>query len=248
MINLFTMKILVLLVVIGISQVPVFSQNKTDNPVKDPKEINIQQKTDNITNYNLKNKIKQPAEAEGENLFSTVEQGGPLMIVIIILGLIGLTIIVERIYFYLKSGLWKKSELETYLSDVVDKSNSRYKEQLDDELRDAFQLYINSAEKGMALLNGIGNIAPIFGFLGTVIGMIGAFAAIAAATTVNAKVVAVGIQVALVTTAGGLIVAAPMLAVFHFFNHLIQNIYKFADEIIFVKTTNLPSILVDKEQ
>jgi biopolymer transport protein ExbB len=70
------------------------------------------------------------------------------------------------------------------------------------------------------------------GFLGTVLGMIQAFAAIAAASTVNAKVVAVGIQIALTTTAGGLIVAAPTLIVFYLLSHLIQNRYAKAEEVI----------------
>jgi len=223
-----------------ILQIAVYAVTETDEK---PAESTIQQ---NITENN--NSLPSESEYEGENLYATIKQGGPLMVFIFILGLIGLTIIVERVIFYFRSGIWKKNKLEIYMSEIAGKSDSKFKEQLDDELRDAFQLYVNRAEKGMALLNGIGNIAPIFGFLGTVIGMIGAFASIAAATTVNAKVVAVGIQMALVTTAGGLVIAAPLLACFHFFNHMIQNIYKYADEIIFEKTTNLPSILSGKEE
>ena len=165
------------------------------------------------------------------------------MIVILLFALIALTIIIERIIFYIRTGTWKTQELELFLSGICDKSDAKYKEELEDEMREYFQIYVNKMERGMAFLNGIGNIAPILGFLGTVIGMIDAFAAIAVATTVNAKVVATGIQIALVTTAGGLIVAAPTLAFFHFFNHIIQNIYSQSDEIISRKVSSLPSIL-----
>ncbi len=213
--------------------------NKSEPEKREPQQIDAEK-----TNSEKVKDLKDESVAEGENLFTTVKQGGTLMIFLILLGILGLTIIVERIIFYVRSGIWRKSELEEYLTRFAGESKSRFKEQLDDELREAFQIYINSAEKGLALLNGIGNIAPIFGFLGTVIGMISAFAAIAAATTVNAKVVAVGIQIALVTTAGGLIIAAPILACFHIFNHLIQNIYKHADEFIYEKTSKLPSIMV----
>jgi biopolymer transport protein ExbB len=47
----------------------------------------------------------------------------------------------------------------------------------------------------------------MLGFMGTVIGMIGAFKDIAAAGNISATVVANGIQVALLTTVFGLIVA-----------------------------------------
>ncbi len=72
--------------------------------------------------------------------------------------------------------------------------------------------------------------------------MITAFAAIAAATTVNARVVAVGIQEALITTAGGLMVAAPTLFFYYLFTHVIQNRYTQAEEAIDALTSGLPRL------
>ena len=185
----------------------------------------------------------EPAAAErGNSLFSTVKSGGVLMIFIVLLGLVALTIIIERIIFFTKNRVWREDSLYAYMNEVIEKSNASYKEDLDDELRNAFQLYSNSLEKGLALLSGIGNIAPIVGFLGTVLGMISAFAAIAAATTVNAKVVAVGIQIALVTTAGGLLVAAPTLAMFYLFSHIIQVRYSLAETIIEQASDEMPRL------
>jgi biopolymer transport protein ExbB len=57
-------------------------------------------------------------------------------------------------------------------------------------------------------------VAPIFGLLGTVTGMIRAFAAVAAVGEVEPTVVASGISEALITTQAGLIIAAP-LAIVH---------------------------------
>jgi biopolymer transport protein ExbB len=244
MTHLFFKKTTILALLVLLLQAPINAADTDKDPNLNPQQVeeNIE-KTEKTNSEKVKD-LKEESVAEGESLFTTVSQGGPLMVFIIILGILGLTIIVERIIFYIKSGIWKKTELEEYLTRFAGESKSKYREQLDDELREAFQIYINSAEKGLALLNGIGNIAPIFGFLGTVIGMISAFASIAAATTVNAKVVAVGIQIALVTTAGGLLIAAPILACFHIFNHIIQNVYKYADELIYEKTSRLPSMLV----
>ncbi len=69
-------------------------------------------------------------------------------------------------------------------------------------------------DRGMALLAGLTTVAPFFGFLGTVSGMMRSFAAIAAAGEVEPTIVASGISEALITTKWGLIIAAP-LAIVH---------------------------------
>jgi biopolymer transport protein ExbB len=65
-------------------------------------------------------------------------------------------------------------------------------------------------DRGMALIAGLCSVAPFFGFLGTVTGMISAFKAVAAVGEVEATVVASGIAEALITTKWGLIIAAPL--------------------------------------
>ncbi len=71
-------------------------------------------------------------------------------------------------------------------------------------------------EKGFIPLSTTINLAPMFGFFGTIVGMIKAFRDIAAAGEVEPTIVATGIQIALVTTAAGLAVAIPM----QFFNNM----------------------------
>jgi biopolymer transport protein ExbB len=65
-------------------------------------------------------------------------------------------------------------------------------------------------DRGMPLIAGLTTVAPFFGFLGTVTGMISAFKAVAAVGEVEATVVASGIAEALITTKWGLIIAAPL--------------------------------------
>jgi biopolymer transport protein ExbB len=64
-------------------------------------------------------------------------------------------------------------------------------------------------------------IAPMLGFMGTVIGMIQAFDAIAQASDISPTIVAEGIQVALLTTVFGLIVAVILQI---FFNYIVAKI------------------------
>lgn len=72
-------------------------------------------------------------------------------------------------------------------------------------------------ESGLVWLATLSNVAPLLGFLGTVIGMIAAFAAIEAAGEVEATIVASGIKIALITTAAGLVIAIPINIAHNYF-------------------------------
>jgi biopolymer transport protein ExbB len=69
---------------------------------------------------------------------------------------------------------------------------------------------MSKLEKGLIVLATVTNVAPLLGFLGTVLGMIDAFQAIEAAGEVEATLVAGGIKIALLTTALGLLIAIPV--------------------------------------
>jgi biopolymer transport protein ExbB len=69
-------------------------------------------------------------------------------------------------------------------------------------------------EKNMTWISLFISIAPMLGFMGTVIGMIAAFDSIEAAGDISPSLVAGGIKVALITTVSGLVVAI-ILQVFY---------------------------------
>ncbi len=73
-------------------------------------------------------------------------------------------------------------------------------------------------EKYLTVLATIANIAPLLGFLGTVVGMILSFEVIAEQGLNDPGAVAKGISVALLTTAYGLIVAFVTQPFYNFFN------------------------------
>lgn len=93
------------------------------------------------------------------------------------------------------------------------KELSDLKEELILETEEAGKAYLG---RYLIVLNTIGNIAPLLGLFGTVLGMITAFDAIAAAGTGDPKVVAGGISVALITTAAGLTIAIPTIVAYRF--------------------------------
>ena len=76
---------------------------------------------------------------------------------------------------------------------------------------------LSKLESLLVVLATLTNVAPLFGFLGTVIGMIIAFQSIEAAGEVEATLVAGGIKVALLTTAAGLVIAIPVSVSHNYF-------------------------------
>lgn len=76
-------------------------------------------------------------------------------------------------------------------------------------------------EKGLVWISLFIAIAPMLGFMGTVIGMIGAFDAIEAAGDISPSLVAGGIKIALLTTVAGLIVAIILQL---FYNYCVSKI------------------------
>jgi biopolymer transport protein ExbB len=76
-------------------------------------------------------------------------------------------------------------------------------------------------EKGLSWISLFIALAPMLGFMGTVIGMIGAFDSIQAAGDISPALVAGGIKVALITTVSGLI-AAIILQIFY--NYIVAKI------------------------
>jgi biopolymer transport protein ExbB len=80
---------------------------------------------------------------------------------------------------------------------------------------------MNQMESGLSWIQLFIAIAPMLGFLGTVIGMIEAFDAIQVRGDISPNIVAGGIKIALITTVGGLVVAIILQL---FYNYILSKI------------------------
>lgn len=101
-----------------------------------------------------------------------------------------------------------EARILTSALEVMDKD----RETIETVLTHAVDLELRILSKYLDTLATIGNIAPLLGLLGTVIGMIKAFMVIeATGGKVNASVLAGGIWEAMLTTALGLTVAVPVV-------------------------------------
>ena len=168
--------------------------------------------------------------------------GGVFMHPILICSVVGLAIILERLYFFAKARTNTRrllGELLHVLQDQGFESAQRMlhsgllrakkgPEAVEKAIQTAASIQTAGLERGLIWLATVANIAPLLGFLGTVSGMIHAFEAIAAAEEVSAKLVATGIYEALITTAAGLIVAIPVQTAHNYF---VSRIDKFVIDV-----------------
>ncbi|NGP87754.1 MotA/TolQ/ExbB proton channel family protein [Fodinibius halophilus] len=99
-------------------------------------------------------------------------------------------------------------------------------------------------ERGLVWLSLFIAIAPLLGFLGTVVGMIQAFDAIEEAGDISPTLVAGGIKVALLTTAGGLL-AGIILQIGY--NYCVSKIDRLISEMEESSITLIDSIVMLKE-
>ena len=158
--------------------------------------------------------------------------GGPFMWPILISLIFGLGFSFERLYSLLMSSVNSKQ----FFQEVSETLNTKGAEpalelcentrgpvaaifhaglarrhrgvsEVEKAIQNAGPLEMAFLERNMIWLNAVITIAPMIGFTGTVVGMIGAFDAIKAANDISPAVVAGGISQALLTTAFGLIVA-----------------------------------------
>jgi biopolymer transport protein ExbB len=94
-------------------------------------------------------------------------------------------------------------------------------EEVEKSIGDYGNVQMSLLERGLSWISLFIAIAPMLGFLGTVIGMIGAFQSIQDAGTLSATIVAEGIKVALITTVSGLVVAIILQI---FYNYILSKI------------------------
>lgn len=182
-----------------------------------------------------------------QSIKDTFIDGGPFfMSFVLICFILGLALCIERIV-YLNMATTNKVKL---LSDVEEALNSGGVEAAKEVCRNTkgpiasifyqgFERYdegiemveksvvsyggvqMGLLEKGLSWISLFIALAPMLGFMGTVIGMIGAFDAIAAENNISPGVVAGGIKVALITTVSGLVVAIILQV---FYNYIVAKV------------------------
>ncbi len=128
-----------------------------------------------------------------------------------------------------RSGLDKYSEME--------KNTELETEQkvlaIQKEMEEATSLELPMLEKNLSILATIASVATLIGLLGTVIGMIRAFAALATSGTPDPAALSSGISEALINTAIGIGTSAVAIIFYNVFTGMIDKLTYGIDEIGF---------------
>ncbi|HMG00940.1 MAG TPA: MotA/TolQ/ExbB proton channel family protein [Gemmatimonadaceae bacterium] len=85
-------------------------------------------------------------------------------------------------------------------------------------------LEVTNLKRGLAVLATVGATAPFVGLLGTTMGIVNSFAAMAASGSGGLASISSGVSEALITTAFGLVVAIPAVWLFNYFQIKIDNL------------------------
>jgi len=109
------------------------------------------------------------------------------------------------------------------------------------EVEEATSLELPMLEKNLTIIATLASIATLTGLLGTVIGMIKAFAALATAGAPDAIALANGISEALINTALGIATSALAIISYNYFTSLIDTLTYSIDEISFSITQGFSS-------
>lgn len=123
--------------------------------------------------------------------------------------------------------------------DQITENTSVNKSEQNNQLVALAQTYITDFKQSLRPLEIVAAVAPLVGLLGTVLGMIEAFAALSEVKgQIDPAILAGGIWKALLTTAAGLIVAIPALVAWHFFDKKVENYIAAVNEEIVKRTTS----------
>jgi len=202
------------------------------------------------------------------SLIDMVAKGGPIMIPLAILLLVSIYILVERLIVMSKASK-KLPTLVASLKDMIHKGdidNARaFCKNLNtpesimieqgvarvgqpvQEIREALNKSganeIAKLEKNLNVLNITGRIAPMFGFVGTIIGVIKIFYDISLAKTVEIEIISTGLYQKMVTSASGLVIGLIAFVAYHWINARLDKLaHRLEDtQIQFLDMLNEPS-------
>lgn len=184
-----------------------------------------------------------------ENTLGTLAKGGVLMIPLAILFVVAVFFFIERMIYLRKVGKIEDNFMSIIRDNIItnniqaarslakntanpvarmiDKGIQRIGKPIDTiekSMDNVGMLEMYKMERNVSILSIISRMAPLFGFLGTVIGMLDLFKGIAGSTSFTTQTIADGIYIKMITTATGLIIGILAYLGFSILNNQIAKI------------------------
>ena len=173
-------------------------------------------------------------------------KGGPLMYPLLLCSIISLSVVIERMLFWIsvdraqsqtllqevlelcQQGDWeavrvKAAGSKNYVIRVLISGILHRDYSLSKAMEAAAAEEVSRMGRFMGALDTMITIAPLLGILGTVTGIIDCFDMLGTQGLEHPQVVTVGIAQALITTASGLIIAIATVVPFNYFNSRIER-------------------------
>ncbi len=182
-------------------------------------------------------------------MWDIVSAGGLLMMPIIICSIIALAIVAERFWTLKKekilptnlvADVWRMASSKQLTDEKVREiqqesplgrilaaglmTRTQERESMKASIEEVGGHVAHELERYLSALGTIAAITPLLGLLGTVIGMIKVFTNITTVGVGNPAQLAGGISQALITTAGGLMVAIPALMFYRYFRNRVDGL------------------------
>ncbi|WP_080905714.1 MotA/TolQ/ExbB proton channel family protein [Parabacteroides sp. Marseille-P3160] len=129
----------------------------------------------------------------------------------------------------LKAGLIRYEDVEK----ITNLNNDEKAAIIQKEIEEATTLELPYLEKNMNIIAAISSLGTLFGLLGTVLGMIRAFAALAQEGSPDSLALSTAISEALLNTAMGIATGACAIIFYTYFSGRIQNLTNAVDEVGF---------------
>ncbi|MCB1172779.1 MAG: MotA/TolQ/ExbB proton channel family protein [Leptospiraceae bacterium] len=184
-----------------------------------------------------------------EGIIGLILRGGWTMVGLALISTIILAFAIERFLYFRKQNLATKgfsdefltklshtglAELgQEYMNDsrliarILSQGLTRHPndmEQLEKDIERRATVEMGRLERGLNLLANFGNLAPLLGFFGTVVGMRASFLQFVIQKAPTAQDLAGGVEEALITTAAGLLIAIPTYLVYNLFVYQIDTL------------------------
>lgn len=193
--------------------------------------------------------MQQPAVEQELSLFELLTKGGWVMIPLALLALLGLIIFFER-YFTIRKAAKDESQLTLQVRSSIKTGNldsaiaicknsntplgrmlqkgllriGRPIKDIEGAIENVGKLEVSKLEKNINILGIISSIAPMLGFVGTIIGVITIFHDVSVKGSIEIGTISGGLYVKMIASATGLIIGIISYVFYNVLNMMVDKV------------------------
>ncbi|MBI40275.1 MAG: hypothetical protein CMF59_11795 [Leptospiraceae bacterium] len=240
---LITLNSLLLIVLFTFMSAPLLSEEPPAEPEQTEETQQEEQSAPDTQNP------ADPEEDSSGSILDLLIKGGYTMIGLLLISTIIAAFSLERYFFFRRNKLNTKGYFDRirqaldsggldalekeiasddlFLSRILKdglRRRTHGRQEVEKAIETSATVEIGKLERGLNLLSNLGNLAPLLGFFGTVVGMRASFLQFVEKAAPTARDLAIGVEEALITTATGLFIAMPTYLIYNLFIYNIDSV------------------------